>query len=347
MSTPLFHELQTQFPKAEIDGLVLSKGAQQILLGNPRVQKTFQHDFLKASKLSSLVRCWKLRGKHYDLSVNTHTQGRREYRVISRLIGAQVRLSHQYENESWLDRLLVTHSIPQDYTLHSMDNNLRLLRLIGREPRLPQHQYEVFLSKSEKDWATDWLQENPVGTQKLLGIHIGSGGTQNLALRRWPLAHYVAFLKELPRRYPTLQPVLFGGPEEATDLAELRAAGCQFLEVKSTNLRQAIALVNHCDTFLSVDTVFMHIAAAVRVPHQFVIETPTLNPTVYPRRNDWILIPNSAVAGRHLDFYRYDGRAIAGTAAELRNMMKRVTVESVLEAMGKAAAAVRDSPIID
>ena len=91
----------------------------------------------------------------------------------------------------------------------------------------------------------------------------------------------------------------------------------------------------------------MHIAAAVRVPHQFVIETPTLNPTVYPRRNDWILIPNSAVAGRHLDFYRYDGRAIAGTAAELRDMMKRVTLESVLEAMGKAASAVRDSPIID
>lgn len=339
MSTPLFHELKTQFPKAEIDSLVLWKGAQQILLGNPRVEKVFQHDFLEASKLSSLYRCWKLRGNHYDLSVNTHTQGRRGYRVISRLIGAHVRLSHQYENESWLDRLLVTHSIPQDYTVHAMDNNLRLLRLIGREQRLPQHQYELFLSKTEKHWASDWLQANPVGTRQLLGIHIGSGGTKNLALRRWPLAHYVAFLKELPTRYPTLQPVLFGGPEEAIDLAELRASGCQFLEVKSTNLRQAIALVNHCDAFLSVDTVFMHIAAAVRVPHQFVIETPTLNPPVYPRRDDWTLIPNSAVAGRHLDFYRYDGRAIAGTPDELRDIMKSVTVEAVLEAVGKAASA--------
>jgi ADP-heptose:LPS heptosyltransferase len=331
MATPLFHELQTQYPKASIDVLVLWKGARQVLSGNPHVSQVIQHDFLRASKLSSLWACWQLRRRHYDLSINTHTQGRRGYRVIARLIGAQVRLSHQYENQSWLDRLLVTHSLPQDYTVHAMENNARLLQLVRRQQRLPRHEYEIFLSDSEQAWATGWLERNPAQGRRLLGIHVGSGGTKNLALRRWPVSRYIEMLRELPTRAPGLQPVLFGGPEEARLHAELRAAGVPFVVAESRDLREATALVGRCHAFLSVDTVFMHIAAAMGVPHQFVIETPTLNPPVYPRRDDWILIPNPAVAGRHLQFYRYDGRDIAGTPEQLLKMMESVTVDAVLE----------------
>jgi ADP-heptose:LPS heptosyltransferase len=333
MTTPLFHELQTQYPKARIEALVLWRGSRQVLVGNPHLNEVFQHDFVRASKVSSLWCCWQLRRRRYDLSINTHTQGRRGYRVISRLIGAKVRLSHQYENFSWIDRLLVTRSLPQDYTVHAMENNTRLLKLVGRQPRLARPEYELFLSEAEQEWASEWQARNPSPGKRLLGIHVGSGGTKNLALRRWPAARYAELLRELPRRLPGLQPVLFGGPEEAAVHAELRAAGVPFLEAGSRDLREAIALVGRCQAFLSVDTVFMHIAAAMGVPHQFVIETPTLNPPVYPRRDDWVLVPNPAVAGRHLQFYRYDGRDISGTPDQLRRIMDSVTVESVLERM--------------
>ena len=333
MATPLFRELRGQFPESRIEALVMWKGAAQVLEGNPHVDEVHRHDFLRASRMGSVAFCLRLRRRGYGLSINTHTQGRRGYRVISRLIGARMRLSHEYENQGWPDRLLVTHSCPQDYGLHAMENNLRLLGRIGLQPKDPQPGYEVFLRPSEREWAERWCVENGGAGGRLLGIHVGSGGTKNLALRRWPLERWAELLRSLPTSLPGIRPVLFGGPEEAPLHAELRRWGVPFAEAATPTLREALALVARCEGFVSVDTVFMHAAAAMKVPRQWVVETPTLNPPVHPRRKDWILIPNPGVEGRPLDFYRYDGRDIAGTPERIRRIMERVAVGDVLEAL--------------
>lgn len=338
MATPLLHELRLQFPTAEIDVLVLWAGAAEVLRGNPNVREVIRHDFLGASRLASIARCLELRRRGYDLSINTHTQGRRGYRLIARLIGARTRLSHEYENQSWLDRWLVTRSLPQDYSVHVMENNARLIGVLGLTPRLPHPGYEVFLGDDERRWALAWLEERNLAGRPWLGIHTGSGGTKNLALRRWPVARYAALIKEWSRRHPSIPVVLFGAHEERALHGRLREAGAEFVEAQSPGLREAMALVGHAGGFLSVDTVFMHIAAAMGVPRQWVIETPTLNPPVHPRRRDWTLIPNPSIGGRHLEFYRYDGRPIAGTAEALVAMMASVSVESVLDALEPWAA---------
>ena len=96
-------------------------------------------------------------------------------------------------------------------------------------------------------------------------------------------------------------------------------------------VRHAAALLGHLGAFLSVDTLFMHLAAAMQVPNQVVIETPTVNPPILPLRKDWTLIPNPGVGGRNLDFYRYDGRPIAGTTEELGRIMASVSVDTVFQ----------------
>lgn len=338
MATPLLHELHLQFPSAEIDVLVLWAGAAEVLRGNPNVREVIRHDFLKEGRLSSVARCLELRRRRYDLSINTHTQGRRGYRLIARLIGAETRLSHEYENQSWMDPWLVTRSLPQDYSVHVMENNARLMGLLGLPPRLAHLGYEVFLTDDERAWARGWLEERNLAGRPWLGIHTGSGGTKNLALRRWPVAHYAALIQEWTRRHPAIPIVLFGAHEERALHGELRAAGAEFVEAQSPGLREAMALVGHAGGFLSVDTVFMHIAAAMEVPRQWVIETPTLNPPVHPRRRDWTLIPNPAIGGRHLEFYRYDGRPITGSAEALVALMASVSVASVLDALEPWAA---------
>lgn len=342
MATPLLHELRLQFPGATIDVLVLWAGAAEVLRGNPNVNEVIRHDFLSAGRLASVVRCLELRRRHYDLSINTHTQGRRGYRLIARLIGARERLSHEYENQSWIDRWLVTRSLPQDYARHVMQNNSRLLGLLGLAPRLADPCYEVFLSDEERRWARGWLEERGLLGRPWLGVHTGSGGTKNLALRRWPLEQYAAFLRQWRLRHPSVPVVLFGAGEERALHGRLREAGVGFEEASTPGLREAMALVGHAGGFLSVDTVFMHIAAAMRVPRQWVIETPTLNPPVHPRRNDWTLIANPSIGGRHLEFYRYDGRPIAGTPDELTRMMASVSVESVFESLSPWARSVSD-----
>lgn len=339
MATPILHELRVQFPDAQIDVLVLWTGAAELLAGNPHVSRVWQHNFIRSGKLASLRFVTGLRRNRYDLSLTLHPQGRREYRFITRLIGAQRRLSHRYENHGWLDRLLVTDEVPQDYTVHCVENNLRLLEAAGWPRQLAEHTYELPLTREETSWARDTVKALGLVEANWLGVHVGSGGTKNLALRRWPLVHYESLFAALFRRDPETRIVLFGGPEETVSHDRLRMIFApelaqQHLLIPATpSLRHAAALLAEAPRFLSVDTVFMHLAAAVRVPRQYVIETPTLNPPVEPKRPDWIRIPNPAVGNRHLDFYRYDGRPIAGTAEELTALMRSVTPERVLMAM--------------
>ncbi len=339
MATPFLHELRAQFPDAQLDVLVMWLGSAQLLFGNPHLSQVYQHDFVHAGKLASWRFLLKRRHEHYNFSFTLHPQGRREYRYLTCLLGARRRLTHRYENRSWLDGWLVTDEIPQDYTVHGVENNLRLLTPLKRKPRLPAHEYELYLNHSEREWAEAKTAELRLRPGTWLGVHVGSGGTKNLALRRWPLEHYQALLADLFRRDPNQQIVIFGGPEEASAHDQLRtrfgtelAAG-RLLIPTTPSLRHAAALLASAGQFLSVDTVFMHLAAAVRVPHQFVIETPTLNPPVFPRRPDWVKISNPAVGDRHLDYYRYDGRSIAGTAPELERMMRSVTPSQVAAAL--------------
>jgi len=99
------------------------------------------------------------------------------------------------------------------------------------------------------------------------------------------------------------------------------------------SIREAAALLEHCAVFVSVDNALMHCAAAVKVPRQILIESPTFGPTLEPYRRPYQLVPNPAVHGRNLEYYRYDGRGIRGTPEELTRCMRSVTPDAVFAAL--------------
>ena len=339
-ATPLIHELRANFPDATIDALVLWSGSKGLLENNPHLDCVHQKNLIKAGKpdkLEALRFLWSLRKNRYDVSINTHPQSRILYRVAARIVGAPMRISHEYECSSHLDRWLVNCVVPQDYGKHSIENNFTALRSLGARVKLPAHEIETFLSGAEKKWADDFLASHKLANRKLLGIHVGSGGTKNLALRRWPLGNYEELTRRLCKKHPNLAILFFGGPEEELDHKKIRAvAGNENLFFpKTQNLRQVAALIKKCDAFLSVDTALMHLAAAMKVPNQIVIETPTWNKPIEPYGNPFVLIKNPVVAGHNLEFYRYDGRGIRGSKEELQRCMESVTVESVFETVNK------------
>jgi ADP-heptose:LPS heptosyltransferase len=336
-ATPLIHELRVNFPGATIDALVMWAGSKDLLEHNPHVNQVFQKNLIASGKLEGLKYLRSLRRNGYDISINTHPQSRAHYRLAARLIGAPLRLSHEYHRFGALDRWLANKTIPQDYSRHAVENNLALLTLLDAKPKLPAHGYELFLTEAEQAWAADFVVMQNLSGRPLLGIHVGSGGTKNLALRRWPLENYIELARRLRESRPELGVLFFGGPEEKADHEKIQAqAGEPHLFFpKTKNLRQAAALVGKCAAFLSVDTALMHVAAAMKVRGQVVIETPTWNKPVEPFGNPFTLVKNPAVAGRNLDFYRYDGGGIKATPEELRRCMASVTVEAVQAAVGK------------
>ncbi len=334
-ATPLIRELRANFPQATIDALVMWRGSKDLLEGNPHLNTIHQQNLIKLGYLQSLQYLSELRENRYDVSFNTHPQSRIQYRITARLINARIRVSHQYDNASILDGLLVNRRINQDYQLHSIENNLAFLTFVGAKPTLRKPDYEIFLAPEELAWADQFIAREKLVDRKFLGIHVGSGGTKNLALRRWPLENYRELVSRLCRKYPDLAVLLFGGPEEQKDHEQLLAGppASQVLHPKTDNLRHAAALIRKCDVFLSVDTALMHIAAAMKVPRQVVIETPTWNRPIEPRRASFTLVPNPAAAGRNLEFYRYDGHGIRGAHQQIIEAMRSVSVDAVQQAI--------------
>jgi ADP-heptose:LPS heptosyltransferase len=337
IATPFIRELRENFPDAVIDALVMWPGAKDLLEHNPNVNRVFQKNLMKCGKLEAVRFLWSLRRERYQLSINTHPQSRIHYRVAAWLAGAQVRISHRYECSNWLDNWLVTGSLPQDYTRHSIDNNFDVLPMIGAQKKLPAHEMEFFLEPGDERFADDFLTRHKLFGKKILGLHVGSGGTKNLPLKRWPLKNYAGLVRQLNKQRPDIHVLLFGGPEEAKDHSIILAQANADLtrEAKTKNLRETAALMKRCSAFLSVDTALMHIAAAVKVPNQIAIEAPTLNVTNWPYGNQFTLVKNPVVNGRNLDYYRYDGGDIKGTREELIAAMESVKVADVFAAVTK------------
>jgi ADP-heptose:LPS heptosyltransferase len=339
IATPLLHELRANFPDAQIDVLAMWAGARDLLEGNPHINRVHQKNIIKEGVLSSMPFLFQLRRERYDVSLNAHTQGRWAYRAVAAFIGAKRRVGHIYDNANWLDRNWFMHAmVAEDYTVHSIENNNRLLPLIGARPMLASHEMELFLTPAEEQFALEFVTPNQLSSRPVLGVHVGSGGTKNLALKRWPLAHYIELFKRLTAAQPQLAVLLFGGPEERESHTRIRTevASANILVPETPNLRQAAALMKHCHAFLSVDTALMHLAAALKVPNQIVIEAMTLNPTNYPYGNHFKIVHNPVVNGRNLDYYRYDGKPLQGTDEELIAAMASVKVEDVYRAVMEA-----------
>lgn len=335
LTTPLIQELRLNFPDAQIDAVTKEAGSRDLLEGNPHLNLVHQKNFLKCTKLEAFNFLLSLRNQRYDISINTHPQSRAVYRGIARFIGARRRLSHVYECSTWLDKLLVTQQLAQDYSRHTVEQNLDVLALLGGKIRQPRHQLEIYLTPAEEAWAGTFITSQQLTQRKILGIHVGSGVTKNLMFKRWPLDNYLALFRQLRTARPDITLLLFGGPEEETDLQKVLAENAPPFAVRAItrNLRQAAALMKKCHGFLSVDTALMHVAAAMRVPGQIVIEAPTLNATNLPYGQPFTQVPNPAVGGRNLDYYRYDGLGIKGSNEELVRCMSSVSVEAVLKAV--------------
>ena len=337
LATPLIHELRANFPDATIDALAIWPGSKDLLENNPHLNRVHQKNLIKAGKLEVFRYLWSLRRERYDVSINTHPQSRMHYRIAARIAGATLRISHEYECFGWLDRQLVNRTLPQDYSRHSIENNFDVLPLLGAKVKLPAHEIEIFLKLDEEMSADEFLRKNKLAGQNILGVHVGSGGTKNLPLKRWPLKNHAGLIRRLNKERPDIRVLLFGGPEETKDHQVVLAQSNRdlTLEAKTQNLRQTAALMKRCSAFLSVDTALMHIAAAVKAPNQIVIEAPTLNATNLPYGNPFTLVKNPVIAGRNLDYYRYDGGDIKGTRKELLACMASVKIEDVFETVTK------------
>ena len=272
MFTPTLKVLRQAFPFAKIDALVMYKGTKSLLESSPDLDRVIHWNFIQQGKKRSALFCLKLRRNLYDLSLTAYPSNRYEYNVVSLLIGAKLRVGHQYNVKCSYktDHIAFHHRATESKAnnLHNVEENLKLLECLSIDPKFyAPHRLCLYLSRQDEISAEQFLRTYREPNASLLtGIHPGSGETKNLHLKRWPIDNFAQLADWLIEK-KNHQVFVFGGDNEKQLRHKLiqRMAQNPVL-VENLSFRQTAALIQRCNVFVSADTGLMHAAAAVGTP---------------------------------------------------------------------------------
>ena len=133
---PTIKLLRRNFPVARITMIVVLRPVRDLFENCPYIDEVISlcdrkyNNFI--GNLNVVVKALSLRKENYDLSLTVFPSNRKEYNLLSFLLGACTRLTHAYSdgfyrNLSFLQNKRVTVS----ESLHDVDQNLNLVRALG------------------------------------------------------------------------------------------------------------------------------------------------------------------------------------------------------------------------
>lgn len=283
MFTPALKILKQELPDSEIDVLVMFNSAADIFKNNPNVNRTIHFNFLQQGALKSLKFVLSLR-KKYDATINVYPSNRKEYNIISFLIGAKKRAAVEYlrmntENLGWLNNI----TVKEDDLMHNVQTNIRMVgKLLGKnisdEPGL-----ELYLNREDIDYANNYLIEHKISESDfVIGIHPGCATLKNHIKRRWEPEKFSELSDELVKKY-SAKILIFGGPEES-DLKRKVKQNIRTddaIIIETDTLLQSAAIMKRCNLFITNDSALMHIASALSLPVVAIIGPTNIN-YIYP-----------------------------------------------------------------
>jgi len=265
MFTPALNLLRKSLPDAEIDALIMYRGAQEIYSFNHNLNKVIYFNFLEEEAFKSLKFLLHLR-KKYDASINVYPSNRAEYNLINFFIGAKKRAGIVYlrKNKSNLGFLNNVRVLEND-DVHNVQANIKLCEaMIGKkfneEPPL-----EFPIPENEIVSGNKFLNEVGVLADELvIGFHPGCATLKNHIKRRWEPEKFAELGKKLIKDH-SARILLFGGLEEK-DLKDQISSLINSDKVNVINadsLTKSAAIMKRCNIFVTNDSSQMHIAAAL------------------------------------------------------------------------------------
>ncbi len=263
------------------------KGAQEIYSSNPNLNKVIHFNFLEEGAFKSLKFLLQLR-KKYDASINVYPSNRKEYNLISFIIGAKQRAGVVYlrKDKSYFGFLNNVRVLEND-NVHNVQTNIKLCEaLIGKkfneEPPL-----EYSIPENEIVSANKFLSDAGISANELvIGFHPGCATLKNHIKRRWEPEKFAELGKKLIKNH-TARILIFGGPEEK----ELKEKIFSLIDsnkvnvVNAESLTQSAAIMKRCNVFVTNDSSQMHIAAALGLKVVAIIG-PTNQNYIYPWKTE-------------------------------------------------------------
>lgn len=267
--TPVLNTLHKNYPDAQID-VVLYQETETMLAHHPYINRRFVIDrnWKKLGLKQQLKHEWQLlktlRQRQYDLVINLADQWRSA--LMTRFTGAPIRLGFDYpKRESRLWRCAHTQrvSVADHDQLHTVEQNLRLLAPLGLASIITQA--TMSYHPTDLNTVNALLARHHI-SQPYIVVHPAS----RWFFKCWSEENMARLIDRLADAGKKI--VLTSGP----DLAERQMVDkiltlCHNTSAVSlagkTSLPQLAALIDQATLFIGVDSVPMHMAAALKTPH--------------------------------------------------------------------------------
>ncbi|MCX6174555.1 MAG: glycosyltransferase family 9 protein [Ignavibacteriales bacterium] len=330
MFTPSLVKLSEEIPNAELDVLVMYKGVKDIYEKLPQISKVRYFDFLNSSKLKSLSYILKLRNK-YDATINIYPSNRREYNLISRIIGAERRLAIKYLRKDFLNFGFLNNTrLEENDNLHNVEENFFLCEKLTSKKSDSIPMLKLNLRNDDLTFANNFFKNKSISNNDIvIGFHPGCSTLKNHEKRRWETNKFAELGKKLIQDY-NAKVLLFGGGEEKIlkDIISAKIDSQNVYSVNAHSLSNSAAVMQRCNLFITNDSSLMHVAAALKLNIVFIIG-PTNKNYIYPWQT------NYKIASLDLDcspcFY-YSPKPLTCSRSDLKfKCIKDLSVDLVYE----------------
>ncbi|VUS68384.1 putative lipopolysaccharide heptosyltransferase III [Klebsiella huaxiensis] len=265
--TPLIHALKQQYPAAHVD-VLLYEETRDMLAANADINHIYGIDrrWKKQGTGHQLKMEWQLirtlRQQRYDMVLNLADQW--PSAIITKLTGAATRIGFDFpkrRHPAWRFCHTALASTAQHNQLHTVQQNLSILAPLG----LNVDNAPAKMGYSEQDWATSRARL-PEGFQD---NYIVIQPTSRWFFKCWREERMSALINALSEAGYAV--VLTSGPDaKEKQMVETIMAGSPDARLHSLagqlTLRQLASVIDHARLFIGVDSVPMHMAAALNTP---------------------------------------------------------------------------------
>jgi lipopolysaccharide heptosyltransferase II len=291
MFSPALRLMKKSVPGLQIDVLVMFKGAEEVCKNNPNINKLTRFDFLQQGVLKSLKFIISLR-KKYDATINVYPSNRKEYNIISFLIGAGKRASVKYKRKNLSSfGFLNNVTVDEDDSAHNVRTNIKLCEKLLGEKFEDEPGLEFILSKEDHGYAEVYLKGKNILTENLVvGFHPGCAVLKNHIKRRWEPEKFAELAKRLIKNY-NASVLIFGGPDEKElkDNISGQINSDKVFVIETDTLVQSSAIMKRCNVFITNDSSQMHIASALNLKTIAIIG-PTNPKYIHPWKTDYKIV---------------------------------------------------------
>ncbi|MDH2432240.1 putative lipopolysaccharide heptosyltransferase III [Pokkaliibacter sp. MBI-7] len=329
LTSPVFSTLKNHYPHLQIDALVYAD-TSPMLKGHPAISQLHLIDrrWKKQGGITQLKGEWQLlrqlRQRHFDLTLHLTPHWRGAW--LNRLLRPRYALVPDFQKDKrngalWRGSFTDFYPYQAGAERHTVDKNLEAVRYLGIEPGAADSRLLLCPGEEAQASALAHLQRHHVDTPYIL-VHPTSRWLfkcweeqalaetlDHLASQGWPLVltaapdpQELAMVERILARLHIARPVNLAG---------------------QLNLQELAALIAGARAYLGVDSVPMHIAAAMQTP-----SVALFGPSQACEWGPW-QAPGKVISSR--DFPRPTGEVV--TNSKYRHSLINIPSSAVIKAL--------------